>query len=152
LSEHHLLEHLKHQNEEIIRLLNKLLREEHHTESATLTFLNSQGETLAMPLTIVVGQQFQAVFTEFSGPNGTGSIVPPVAVPSFASDTTGVATIDPVSGLGVGVSAGTANISGADSGDSLVASDVLTVQAASPTGAVSATITLTAGALPASRR
>ena len=94
-----------------------------------------------MPVTIEVGKQAQANFKEWSGPNGTGTELPPVGAVSFASDNTAVATVDPASGLATGVAPGTANISGTDAGNSLSASDVLTVSA--PV-AQSATLTLTA--------
>jgi len=119
-------------------------------ESALLRFENSQGEQI-MPASIAVGGQATAVFTEFSGPNGSGSVVAPVGSISFASDNPSVATVDPVSGIATGVSAGTANISGADSGNQLTASDVLTVTGGGSGAAQSATLVLTADASSARR-
>lgn len=79
-----------------------------------------------------------AVFTEFSGANGTGIAVPPVGAVAFVSDNPAVCTVDPASGLLGYVSAGTANITGADAGNSLTASGAVTVSAAV---AQSATVT-----------
>jgi Bacterial Ig-like domain (group 2) len=108
-------------------------------QSATLTFGGTD-----MPATIQVGNTATATYLEWSGPNGTGSQVPPVGAVTYASDTPGVATVDPNTGICTGVSAGTANISGVDAGTGLTASDVLTVQAAPPPTPQSATLTLVA--------
>ena len=94
-----------------------------------------------MPATIHVnGNGAKFTFTEFDGPNGTGNVVPPVGVVAYASDNAAVATVD-ATGNVTAVGAGTANISGTDPGNSLTASDVLTVTA---DVAVSATGVLTA--------
>ena len=131
------------QDQERIRhQLHELRAYEFKNRSATLIF---QGVT--MPATIVVGGNgAQAAFVEWSGLNGTGSQVAPVGAVTYASDTPAVATVDPNSGLCTAVSAGTANISGTDAGNSLTASDVLTVTGGvtPPAGAQSATLTLTA--------
>jgi hypothetical protein len=97
-----------------------------------------------MPATIQVGGTATATYLEWSGPNGTGSQVPPVGAVTYSSDTPAVATVDPNTGIATGVGAGTANISGLDAGTGLTASDVLTVQAPPPPAPVSATLTLTA--------
>ena len=94
-----------------------------------------------MPATIHVnGNGAVAAFTEFDGAAGTGNMVPPIGPVTFASDNTAVATVD-ANGNVAAISAGTANISATDAGNSLTASDVLTVTAAP---AVSATLVLTA--------
>lgn len=105
-------------------------------KSALLTFKGDH-----MPASIAVGKTATAVFTEFDGPNGTGNVLTPIGAVTFASDNSAVATVDPTSGIATGVSAGTANISASDAGNSISASDVLTV-----TGnlAQSATVVLTA--------
>jgi len=109
-----------------------------HGPSAVLIF---QGVT-HMPASIAVGGKgATAVFTEFSGPAGTGVVVAPVGAVTFASDNTAVATVDPSSGAVTAVAVGTANISGTDAGNSLTASDVITV---TPAVAESATLVLTA--------
>jgi uncharacterized protein YjdB len=96
-----------------------------------------------MPLTIGLnGNGATASFQEFDGPNGTGNPVPPTGAVSFASDNTAVATVDPSSGAIKAVGVGTCNISGTDAGNSLSASDALTVT----DQAVSAVLTLTANA------
>lgn len=94
-----------------------------------------------MPATILVGGTANSLFQEWTGPNGTGTVVPNAGAPAFVSDNPAVATVDPASGVATGVSAGTANISGTDPANSLTASDVLTVNAVA-TPAVSATLTL----------
>jgi hypothetical protein len=127
---------------EILEEIRNALRKK-EAASATLTFKNSTGGT-SMSALINVGGTATATFLEWSGPNGTGSQVPPVGAVTYASDNPAVATVNPNTGIATGVSAGTANISGADAGNSLTASDVLTVQAAPPPPAVSATLTLVA--------
>src|SRR5271155_3786881 len=112
--------------------------DKHPAKSATLHFKGA-----SMPATILVGATATAVFTEFTGPGGTGVTIPPIGAVSFPSDNPAIATVDPASGIATGVSAGTANISGTDAGNSLTASDVLTVTAAV---AESATLVLTAPA------
>lgn len=95
-----------------------------------------------MPLTVQLNDKpGTAVFLEWSGLSGTGIVVPPVGAVTFASDNPSVATVDQ-NGLLAYVSAGVATISAVDAGNSLTASDVLTI---SPVTAVSATLTLNAG-------
>jgi hypothetical protein len=143
----HLVRDFVHSFERFVSIFNRLVP--HHAASATLQ-LSSKGAPLTMPLTIQVGQSFSAALTEWSGPNGTGSVVPPVTPPTYASDTPATATISADGTQGIGIAVGTTNISGLDSGDGMTASDVLTVVAAGPVAAVSATIALTAGPVPAS--
>jgi hypothetical protein len=98
-----------------------------------------------MPATIQVGGHGATfVFTEFTGPNGTGSIINPVGVVAYTSSNTGVGTVD-TSGNVSAVAPGTCNIVGTDPGNGLTASDVLTVTASSIV-AQSATGVLTANA------
>lgn len=115
---------------EILHILNR-------PQSATLRLIS--GGT--MPATILVGGTANSLFQEWTGPNGTGTVVPNAGAPAFVSDNPAVATVDPTSGVATGVSAGTASISGTDPANSLTASDVLTVNAVA-TPAVSATLTL----------
>ena len=77
-----------------------------------------------------------AVFTEFSGPKGTGIAVPPVGAVTFTSDHPEFVTVDANSGLLGYVAAGVANITGADAGNSLTASGSVTVSAAVAQSAV----------------
>jgi len=94
-----------------------------------------------MPLSIALNSNgAQATFTEFDGPNGTGNQVPPVGAVTFSSSATNIATVDPASGKVTPIAAGTATITGTDAGNSLTASDTLTVTDT----AVSATLTLAA--------
>ena len=98
-----------------------------------------------MPATITTtGNGATFTFTEYSGPNGTGNVVPPTVGIDYASDNTSVATVD-ANGNVTAVAVGTANISGTDPSNSLTASDVLTVTAGTSV-AVSATGVLTANA------
>lgn len=106
---------------------------------ATLHFKSPIGVTI-MPASIAVGKTATAVFTEF---DAGGVAVAPVGAVTFTSDNPAVATVDPTSGIATGVTAGTANISAVDAGNSLTAADALTVTAAL---AVTATLVLTANA------
>ena len=100
-----------------------------------------------MPLTVHLNDApGTAVLTEFSGLNGTGQTVPAVGPVKYSSDTPGVATVDPDTGELTYVSAGSAVISGQDTGNGLTASDTLIVTNAV---AQSATLTLNPGAPPA---
>ena len=114
---------------EVIHLLNRPL-------SATLKFRG-----LPMPATINIGGTANSQFQEWTGPNGTGTVLPNAGAIAYTSDNPAVATVDPASGVATGVSAGTCNITGTDPANSLTASDALTVSV--PT-ATSATLTLTA--------
>jgi hypothetical protein len=135
-----LMETVHAENLEIIHLLKQ-------PESATLRLtadIPSLVGAKSMPATVLVGGTANSLFQEWTGPNGTGTVVPNAGPVTFSSDNPAVATVDPSSGVATGVSAGTANISGVDSANSLSASDVLTVTAPPPPPAVSATLTLTA--------
>jgi hypothetical protein len=114
---------------EIIHLLNR-------PTSALLHFVGDD-----MTKTIAPGGTAQAVFQEWTGPNGTGDVVPNAGPISYTSDNTSVATVDPSTGAVTGVAAGTCNISGQDTVNNLAASDVLTVLTPPPP-AVSATLQL----------
>ena len=94
-----------------------------------------------MPKTIAPGGTATSLFQEWTGPSGTGTVVPNAGAIAFSSDNPAVATVDPASGAVTGVADGTANIHGTDPVNNLTASDVLTV-ATPPPVAVSATLTL----------
>ena len=96
-----------------------------------------------MPATIVVGQTATAVYTEWSGPNGTGTALPDAGPVTFASSDPTNAPVDPSTGIVTGVGATTATITGTDATNGLNASDTVTV-AAAPVVAQSATLVLTA--------
>src|SRR5580698_3846563 len=96
-----------------------------------------------MPATVVIGGTANSLFQEWTGPNGTGTVVPNAGAIAYTSSNPAVATVDPASGVATGVSAGTATITGTDPANNLTASDTLTVNASTGT-AVSATLTLTA--------
>jgi hypothetical protein len=77
--------------------------------------------------TIVVGKTAQAVWQEWSGPNGTGDKLAPAGPVSFTSSDSTIATVDATSGLITGMAIGSATISGTDSTNNLSASDTVTV-------------------------
>ena len=90
--------------------------------SATLT-IKQGGKSVA---TLLVGKTAQAMWQEFSGPNGTGDKLPPAGQVTFTSSDPAVATVDPNSGLITAVALGSVTISGVDAANSLTASDSLT--------------------------
>lgn len=105
--------------------------------SATLTLTNSGGIKVA---TILVGKTASSNWQEWSGPNGTGDKLPPAGNVTFASSNPSVATVDPTSGVVTGVAFGSAQITGTDGANNLVASDTVNVTEE----AESATLTLVA--------
>ena len=120
----------------VLEAVNRILN---RPQSATLKI-----EGTEMPASILVGGTASSLFQEWTGPSGTGTVVPNAGAPAYTSDNPAVATVDPASGVATGVSAGTANITGTDPVNNLTASDVLTVNTPPPPPAVSATLTLTA--------
>src|SRR5271170_6649899 len=116
--------------EEFLRDLRKILLEiavSLKEIAADLKKSASSAKGVLMPATIHVnGNGATFVFTEFDGPNGTGNVVPALQPIAYASSAPAVATVD-ASGNVTAVSAGTAVISGTDPGNSLTASDTLTV-------------------------
>jgi hypothetical protein len=95
-----------------------------------------------MPLTLhVTSKGFSSNFQEWTGPNGSGVNVKPIGPVSYVSSDPTIATVDPATGVGASAGVGTATITGTDAGNSLTASDTVTV-IADP--AVSATLGLTA--------
>jgi hypothetical protein len=122
--------------------------------SATLHFTPLGGNTMSttsppLPTAVAVGSQLQSVFQEFSGPNGTGTEVPPIGPVTYSSDSPAVATVDPNTGIVTGVSntasgtggtAGLATITGTDQGNGITASGQVSVTPGTVT-AQSATLT-----------
>ena len=119
----------------VLEIIHLLLR----PFSATLRF-----KELQMPATIQIGGTANSLFQEWTGPNGTGSVVPNAGAIAYTSDNTAVATVDPSSGVVTGVAEGSANITGTDQVNNLTASDSITVQTPPPPPAQSATLQLTA--------
>lgn len=106
-------------------------------------FLSEKGRRF-MPATIQVGATATAVYKEWTGPNGTGDEIAPLAAPSFDSSDVIVATVDG-NGLVTGVAAGTATITGTDHNNNLSGSDTVTVEGPPPPPvAQSATLVVTA--------
>src|SRR6266536_5716604 len=71
--------------------------------SATLKF---EGVS-KMPATIIIGGTANSLFQEWTGPGGTGTVVPNAGAIAYTSDNTAVATVDPSSGVATGVGEGT---------------------------------------------
>jgi hypothetical protein len=95
-----------------------------------------------MPVTIhLTGKGASSNFQEWTGPNGTGVNVKPIGPVTFTSSDATIATVDPATGAVSAVAVGTATITATDAGNSLTASDAVTVIA---DAAVSATLALTA--------
>ena len=113
----------------------ELLRRMTTAHSATLTLRG-----ITMPVTMQIGQTATAVLHEFTGPNGTGTELPPIGPVAYTSSDPSVASVDMASGVVTAVAPGTATITGTDGGNSLSASDSVTV--ATPV-AVSATLVIT---------
>jgi len=126
---------LKFLHSAVLEIIHLLLR----PTSATLKF-----KELPMPATINIGGTANSLFQEWTGPSGTGTVVPNAGTIAYTSDNTAVATVDPATGVATGVGAGTCNITGTDPANNLTASDSLTVNQPAPPPAQSATLTLTA--------
>lgn len=108
------------------------------------SWINHLGGLHRMPATIKVGGTATAVYKEWTGPDGTGSEIPPLSAPSFSSSDPTVASVDG-NGLVTGVGAGSATITGTDHLNSLSGTDTVTVEAPPPPPtAVSATLVVTA--------
>jgi len=96
-----------------------------------------------MPLTVHLNDApGSALYQLWSGPNGSGDVVPPTGQVVYESDDTAVATVDSLTGKLAYVGVGDATISASDGGN-LPASDVLTVEVSA---AVSSTLKLQPGA------
>ena len=106
---------------------------------------------MGAPVTGQVGQTGTPLVQEWSGPAGTGNVLPPVGAIGYVSDTPAVATVDPVVGTLTLVSAGTANITATDAGDNLSDTVAVTVTAAPPQTPVSLTLNYTLNPLSAGR-
>lgn len=85
-----------------------------------------------MDISMLVGQKSVASLHEFSGPNGTGSEIPPVGAVQFTSDAPNVATVEATTGEVTAVGPGTAIISGTDHGNGFGGSGTVTVSAPPP--------------------
>lgn len=123
-------------HEDVREIRKYLLR----AKSATLTI---KTEDLMSASIVVGGKGAQATFTEFDGLDGTGSKVAPVGTVQFGTSDASVATVDS-NGVVTAVAPGTATITGMDQGNSLQASDTVTVTAAGANPAQSATLVVTA--------
>jgi len=122
--------------------------------SATLTYTTSQGETsmASTPLALFVGQTATPTFSEFSA---SGASVPVVGPVTYAADSSGAVTVDPASGIVTGAAntavGAVATVTATDTSNSLAAQATFTVTTEIPV-ATSATLTYTAGPIPAAIR
>lgn len=85
-----------------------------------------------MDITMLVGQKSVASLHEFTGPNGTGTEIPPAGAVQFVSDHPEIAAVDATTGEVMAVTPGTAKISGTDHGNGFAASGTVTVQGPPP--------------------
>ena len=121
--------------------------------SATLTY-TIQGETMATsPLALVVGQTASPTFTEFAADGVT--VVPTVGPVTYAADSSGAVTVDPNTGI-VTAAAPTAatlvaTVTATDASNNISAQATFTVTV-EVQPASSATLTYTAGPIPASAK
>lgn len=97
---------------------------------------------MGAPSTISVGQTGFGRVTEWSGPNGTGSPVPPPGPKGiiYASDTPAVCTVDS-NGNPTGVSAGTATLTALDQDNNLTDTSIVTVIGVTPPPPVAESMT-----------
>jgi hypothetical protein len=148
--------HIEREEVDLLREIKRLLERILHllepspvAVSSTLSFVLPQGGVTTMPLTVnLTDVPGVAVYAEF---DVNGNPVAATGTVAYSSDTPAVATVDPVSGQLAYIAAGTAVISASDSGN-LPASDVLTVNGAVVSTAVSSTLTLIPGAVVSSIR
>ncbi|HWN74554.1 MAG TPA: Ig-like domain-containing protein [Candidatus Udaeobacter sp.] len=86
--------------------------------SATLLVSSPATDSLVVaPATITISSGTTTLFTVMEKlANGTIQALPPGTVVAWSSDTTTVATVDPNSGVALGVAAGTANITASSAG------------------------------------
>jgi hypothetical protein len=91
------------------------------------------GEEMGQPVTLTLGEgPVVAEVEEFSGPSGTGTVVPDEGTIEFSSDTPAVATVD-TNGNVTPIAVGTANITAVDSSNAALTDTVpVTVVAAAP--------------------
>lgn len=99
--------------------------------TATLLVTSPAADSLLVaPATITISTGTTTLFTVMEKlANGTIQALPPGTVVAWSSDTTSIATVDPNSGVALGVAAGTANIIASSTGLN-PGTAVLTVQAA----------------------
>jgi hypothetical protein len=129
--------------EENERILKQILARLTGAQSLVLTIQDSEGNNMGNPATIGATGGLATV-QEFSGPGGTGSVVPTVGPIVFASDNVAVATVDPASGAITAVAPGSCNISALDKTNNLTDSVAVTVSLVA--GAQSLVLTVTPNA------
>jgi len=144
-----ILEELRDQCGLLHRILHRLpVRAESMTYEISATPFTI-GECMGQPVTLNVGQVGFGKVTEWSGPNGTGTVVAPLGPKGiiFASDNTAIATVD-AKGNPTGVSAGVAHISALDQDNNLTDTAVCTVVAVTPPPPTAVSMTLDLSATP----
>ena len=95
----------------------------------TLNYTLEGGTTMGAPVTGTVGQVFDPTVVES---NPTTPSIQPIGPLVYASDNTAVVSVDPNTGIATLVSAGTANVSVIDQGNSLTDTVAFTVTAVTP--------------------
>lgn len=94
-----------------------------------------------MAVTVPVGTTGTSLWQEWSGPAGTGSVLPTAGPVTYTSSDPTIVTVDPATGNWSSVAPGTATITGVDNTNSLTASDMVSDTAIA---AQSATLTVSA--------
>jgi|HubBroStandDraft_2_1064218.scaffolds.fasta_scaffold00006_48 hypothetical protein len=96
--------------------------------SAVMVFINARGESQKMDITVnLTDAPLQASQVEFSGPNGTGTIIPAIGPTTYTSSDPTICTVDPNTGNLTYVTVGVVTISGNNAGNSLKSSGTVTI-------------------------
>jgi hypothetical protein len=130
---------------EAVQNIAGLLTPQQVPTKLVVTILDSKGKPMSTPVMLLVGQTFTVTGAEFNADGSAASNSGPLA---FSSDNTAVATVDPVTGAGVAVAAGTFNAIATDSVSGLSGSAPVTDNAATPVP-TSLVVTVTPGPAPA---
>jgi hypothetical protein len=97
-------------------------------ESAVMTFVDASGNRTIMDITVnLTDAPLQASQVEYSGPNGTGQIVPSVGPTTYTSSDPTTVTVDPNTGNLTYVKVGVATITGVNAGNKITSSGTVTV-------------------------
>jgi hypothetical protein len=123
----HLLHRMDRKLDAILFYLDIVLVED-EAKSGTITF---GGEAMDISVLLTDAPKTASAH-EWSGLAGTGSELAPVGSITFASDTPSVVTVDPNTGVLGYISVGVANISFADSGNTITGTGAVTITASTP--------------------
>ena len=103
--------------------------------------MSTQPPNPSGPYTLAIGQTAPDLYQEF---DANGNVIPPVATPTYAADSSGAVSVDVngnVTGVSATASGAVATVTATDAGDNLVASASFIVGGTPSTGAVSASLT-----------